>query len=57
MKIFQELKDRLTSALLLTLQEGEDGFLLYCDASRIRLGCVIMKSGKLLSMPQSNLKP
>ncbi|WMV57916.1 hypothetical protein MTR67_051301 [Solanum verrucosum] len=34
-KSFQELKDRLPSALVLTLSEGTDGVIVYCDASRI----------------------
>ncbi|WMV38188.1 hypothetical protein MTR67_031573 [Solanum verrucosum] len=34
-KSFQELKDRLTSAPVLTLPEGTDGFVVYCDASRV----------------------
>ncbi|WMV50068.1 hypothetical protein MTR67_043453, partial [Solanum verrucosum] len=34
-KIFQELKDRLTLALVLTLPEGTDGFIVYYEASRI----------------------
>ncbi|WMV25474.1 hypothetical protein MTR67_018859 [Solanum verrucosum] len=42
-KIFQELKDRLTSAHVLTLLEGADGFVVYYDASRIGLGCVLMQ--------------
>ena len=29
---FQMLKDRLTSALVLTLSEGTKGFVVYCDA-------------------------
>ncbi|WMV08222.1 hypothetical protein MTR67_001607 [Solanum verrucosum] len=37
-KSFQELKDRLTSAPLLTLPKGRDGFVVYCDASRFELG-------------------
>ncbi|WMV50784.1 hypothetical protein MTR67_044169 [Solanum verrucosum] len=37
-KIFQELIDRLTSAPVLTLLEGSDGFVIYCDDSRIGLG-------------------
>ncbi|WMV29988.1 hypothetical protein MTR67_023373 [Solanum verrucosum] len=41
-KSFQELKDRLTFALVLTLPEGTNGFVVYCDASRIRLGGGIM---------------
>ncbi|TMW85548.1 hypothetical protein EJD97_022970 [Solanum chilense] len=35
---FQILKDRLTSALVLTLPEGTKGFGVYCDASRVGLG-------------------
>ncbi|XP_070054234.1 uncharacterized protein [Nicotiana tomentosiformis] len=36
---FTALKDRLTSALVLTLLEGTDGYAIYCDASGIGLGC------------------
>ncbi|WMV58381.1 hypothetical protein MTR67_051766 [Solanum verrucosum] len=35
-KSFQELKDRLTSAPVLTLPEGLDGFAVYCDASTMK---------------------
>ena len=34
-KEFQELKDNLTSAPVLTLPEGNEGFVVYCDASRV----------------------
>ena len=37
-KRFQLLKDRLTSAPVLTLLEGTKGFVVYCDASRVGLG-------------------
>ncbi|WMV13706.1 hypothetical protein MTR67_007091 [Solanum verrucosum] len=47
-KSFQELKDRLTSILVLTLPEGTDGFAVYCDASRIGLGCPY-ENGKVIS--------
>ncbi|WMV50916.1 hypothetical protein MTR67_044301, partial [Solanum verrucosum] len=40
-KSFQELKDRLTSTPVLTLPKGTDRFLVYCDASRVGLGCVL----------------
>ncbi|WMV18891.1 hypothetical protein MTR67_012276, partial [Solanum verrucosum] len=40
---FQLLKDTLTSAPVLTLLEGTEGFVVYCDASRIGLGCVLMQ--------------
>ena len=39
---FQALKDRLTSVSVLTLPEGTDGYVIYCDASRVGLGCVLM---------------
>ncbi|WMV49966.1 hypothetical protein MTR67_043351 [Solanum verrucosum] len=39
---FQELKDRLTSAMVLTLPEGTDGFAIYFEASRVGLGCMLM---------------
>ena len=38
-KSFQMLKDRVTSALILTLWEGTKGFVVYCDASYKGLGC------------------
>nr|XP_019068167.1 uncharacterized protein LOC109119709 [Solanum lycopersicum] len=34
-KGFQELKDKLTSAPILTLSEGNEGFVVYCYASRV----------------------
>ena len=40
---FQMLKDRLTSAQVLTLSEGTKGFVVYCDASHVGLGCVLMQ--------------
>ncbi|WMV24356.1 hypothetical protein MTR67_017741 [Solanum verrucosum] len=53
---FQELKDRLTSAPVLTVPEGIDGFVVYCDASRVGLGCVLMQHGKVISYVSRQLK-
>ena len=39
---FQLLKEKLTMAPILTLSEGPDGYVIYCDASGIGLGCVLM---------------
>ncbi|XP_069144372.1 uncharacterized protein [Solanum lycopersicum] len=36
---FQLLKDKLTTAPVLTLPEGRDGYVIYCDASGVGLGC------------------
>nr|XP_009799039.1 PREDICTED: uncharacterized protein LOC104245172 [Nicotiana sylvestris] len=55
-KSFQELKSRLTTAPVLTLPEGTGGFVVYCDASRIELGCVLMQHGKVVGDP-SNIVP
>ena len=41
-KSFDELKGRLTSAPVLTLPNGRDGFVVYSDASRQGLGYVLM---------------
>ncbi|WMV58542.1 hypothetical protein MTR67_051927 [Solanum verrucosum] len=55
-KSFQEFKDRLTSTLLLTLPVGTDGFVVYCDDSRVGLGCVLMKNGKVIAYASRQLK-
>jgi hypothetical protein len=40
---FEELKKRLTSALVLILLDMSKTFDIYCDASRQGLGCVLMQ--------------
>ena len=50
------LKDRLTSALLLTLPEGTKGFVMYCDTSRVGLGCLLMKNRKVIAYVSRKLK-
>jgi len=39
---FQELKGRLTSASILVLSTDDADFTIYCDASKIGLGAVLM---------------
>ena len=39
---FQELKRRLTIAPILIVPDRGQGYTVYCDASRARLGCVLM---------------
>ena len=53
---FDELKRRLTSALVLTLPSGQDGFAVYCDASRQDLGCVLMQNNKVIAYASRQLK-
>ncbi|KAH0709559.1 hypothetical protein KY284_010986 [Solanum tuberosum] len=55
-KSFAELKTRLTTTLVLTLPEGSDGYVIYCDASRVGLGCVLMQRGKVIAYPSRQLK-
>ena len=47
---FQELKDKLTSAPVLVLPEGTDGYTVYCDASGVGLGCVLTQHGRVILM-------
>ena len=55
-KSFQELKKRLTTALVLTLQESTQGFVVYYDASILALGCVVIKNGEVLAYASRQLK-
>jgi hypothetical protein len=56
-KNFQELKRRLTTAPVLTLPDIQRDFVVYCDASRQGLGCVLMQDGKVVAYASRQLKP
>ncbi|XP_077230150.1 uncharacterized protein LOC143863354 [Tasmannia lanceolata] len=56
-KSFQELKKRLVSAPILTLPVGGMGFVIYSDASKKGLGCVLMQNGKVIVYASRQLKP
>ncbi|GKA40025.1 putative reverse transcriptase domain-containing protein [Tanacetum coccineum] len=43
---FQTLKDNLCNAPILSLLDGVEDFVVYCDASNHGLGCVLMQRGK-----------
>ncbi|KAF3616825.1 RNA-directed DNA polymerase -like protein [Capsicum annuum] len=51
------LKTQLTSAPVLALPDGSEGFIVYCDASRVGLGYVIMQHGKVIAYASRQLKP
>jgi len=53
---FHELKKRLTTAPVLTLPDGNEGYVVYCDASRIGLGCVLMQHGKVIAYASRQLR-
>ncbi|GKA04316.1 reverse transcriptase domain-containing protein, partial [Tanacetum coccineum] len=53
---FQTLKDKLCNAPVLALLDGQKDFVVYCDASRIGLGCVLMQRGRVISYASRQLK-
>ena len=53
---FQELKKRLTSAPVLIIPERDVGYTVYCDASKERLGSVLMQNGKVVAYGSRQLK-
>ena len=54
---FQELKQRLVTAPILTIPEGNEGYVVYSDASRQGLGCVLMQYRKVVACASKQLKP
>ncbi|XP_015072603.1 uncharacterized protein LOC107016733 [Solanum pennellii] len=46
---FQELKDRLTLDPVLTLPRSSEGNVVYYDASRVGLGCILMQDDKVIA--------
>ena len=55
-KSIAEFETRLTTALVLTLLEGSDGYVIYCDASRFSLGCLLMQRDKVIAYSSKQLK-
>ncbi|GKC55677.1 reverse transcriptase domain-containing protein, partial [Tanacetum coccineum] len=53
---FQTLKDRLCNVPVLALPDGPEYFVVYCDASEIGLGCVLMQRGKVIAYASRRLK-
>ena len=53
---FRELKERFTSALVLALPSGTEGFVVYSDASKRGLGCVLMQHGCVIAYASRQLK-
>ncbi|GJT55724.1 reverse transcriptase domain-containing protein [Tanacetum coccineum] len=53
---FQTLKNNLCEAPILTLPDGVEDFVVYCDASNQGLGCVLMQRGKVIAYASRQLK-
>nr|GEV72142.1 putative reverse transcriptase domain-containing protein [Tanacetum cinerariifolium] len=54
---FQILKQKLCEAPILALLEGNDDFVVYCDASIQGLGAVLMQREKFIAYASRQLKP
>ncbi|WVZ83881.1 LOW QUALITY PROTEIN: hypothetical protein U9M48_030977 [Paspalum notatum var. saurae] len=55
-KSFQELKEILTTAPVLVLPDIHRDFIIYCDASRRGLGCVLMQDNKVIAYASRQLR-
>ena len=53
---FNVLKERLSSAPILSLPYGTEGFVIYSDASKLGLGCMLMQEGKVIAYASRQLK-
>ncbi|KAD5317951.1 hypothetical protein E3N88_17897 [Mikania micrantha] len=53
---FNLLKQKLCTAPILSLPEGCDDFVVYCDASKQGLGCVLMQREKVIAYASRQLK-
>ncbi|GJT55548.1 putative reverse transcriptase domain-containing protein [Tanacetum coccineum] len=53
---FQLLKSKLCDAPILSLPDGVEDFVVYCDASNQGLGCVLMQRNKVIAYTSRQLK-
>ncbi|XP_070055876.1 uncharacterized protein [Nicotiana tomentosiformis] len=53
---FQKLKTTLITALVLVLPMGLGSYTVYCDASRVGLGTVLMQDGRVIANASQQLK-
>ncbi|GJW70564.1 reverse transcriptase domain-containing protein [Tanacetum coccineum] len=53
---FQTLKNNLCDAPVLSLPDGVEDFVVYCDASNQGLGCVLMQRDKVIAYASRQLK-
>jgi hypothetical protein len=54
---FQIIKKKLTTTPVLTLPDIHQSFVIFCDASRQGLGCVLMQNEKVIAYASRLLKP
>ena len=54
---FQELKQKLVTAPVLVIPEGNEGYVIYSDVSHLGLGCVLMHHGRVVAYASRKLRP
>ncbi|XP_070039136.1 uncharacterized protein [Nicotiana tomentosiformis] len=54
---FQKLKTALTTTLVLVLPLALGSYTVYCDDSRIGIGCVLMQEGRVIAYASRKLNP
>ena len=54
---FETLRQRFSEASILTLHEGVDDFLVYCDASISSLWAILMQCGHVITYSSRQLNP
>ena len=55
-RAFQELKRRLTSASVIIVPEQGQRYIMYCDASKEGMECVLIQSGRVVDYGFRQLK-
>ncbi|KAI3707613.1 hypothetical protein L6452_26239 [Arctium lappa] len=53
---FRTLQRKLCEAPVLSLPDGTEDFVVYSDASKLGLGCILMKRGKVIAYASRQLK-
>ena len=53
---FKKLKECLTSTPMLALSSRTEGYMMYCDALRVGLECVLMQHGHIIAYASQKLK-
>ncbi|KAK1427604.1 hypothetical protein QVD17_16293 [Tagetes erecta] len=53
---FKTLKEKLTNAPILAIPEGNEDFVVFCDASYTGFGCVLMQRDKVIAYASRQLK-
>ena len=51
------MKEKLTTAPILVVPELETNYVVYTDASKVGLGCVLMHNGKVIAYALRQLRP